>query len=124
MGWWLSLIVDRKEVEHLQVPYSYTTEAHVLEEVFPGNHWSMENPEANDWYFDTSGKTKGPPPFDFVANEEKARETMREYGDLVTDTGEYAMEERQAEFVKDFWRAYNLGLILQRAEMTPRVSIG
>ena len=127
MGWWLSLKADGREVEHISLPYSSACEARVLEEVFPDTHWSVENPEAAESPEDGRDGldgTRGPPPFDFLDNEAKAIEAMRDYDDLVTNEGAHAPGERQFAFAREFWKLYNLGLILQRAGMTPRVSIG
>ena len=124
MGWWLSLKADGKEATSLSLPYSSTSEARVLEQVFPDTHWSMKNPEAAEEPKDGPGKTRGPPPFDFDANRAKAIEAMGDYEERVTDGGAHAPDELQFAFAREFWRVYNLGLILQRAGMTPRVSIG
>ena len=120
----VDMVVDGKWVESLGLSYSMESEIRVLEAVFPKRHWSDSNTESRNWFTDYPGATGEPPAFDFVANEDAAREAMEDYMNEVTDDDTYPLPDAQAEWVKDFWRVYNAGLALQRQGKTPRVSIG
>ena len=89
-------------------------------------YWTLSNPEAEDWLiFSKDSVSWGDPPsFDFIANEKKAKETMQDYLDKVTDDHTHQLSERQGTWLKDFWTVYRAGLALQRTGRITRVAIG
>jgi len=124
----LDLVVEGKILDKFSFGYSRHAEAAVLEEVFPKEHWSEWNEHANDWYFEPKDLNT-PPAFDFIANEEKAREVMRDYHESITTWTDGTVREdtsggAKPRFEEEFWRVYNLGMSLQREGKVPRVIIG
>ena len=123
----LDLVVEGKIMAKFSFWYSRHAEAKVLEAIFPKEHWSDWNEHVNDWYLEPKDLNT-PPAFDFVVNEEKVKEVMREYHDSIRftdDSGqEYIAAGAKPEFEEEFWRAYRLGISLQREGKVPRVCIG
>ena len=126
MGFGLELVVDGKSVGHLIVSYSMRYEIRVLEAVFPKRHWSGWNPGAALWYLDTPEDKYQPPVFDFVGNEQKAKEAMHDYFDKTDSIYEDAdrKADPRAKWEKTFWTIYKAGMALQKQGKEPRVNIG
>jgi len=128
LGWGLELVVDGKSMDHFSISYSGRSETMVLETVFPRKHWSLWNPEVNDWYSEPKD-LNSPPAFDFVSNEEKAKEILRDYHESITTWTDGSVREQissdaKPTFEEEFWRVYNLGISLQREGKVPRICIG
>lgn len=126
MPWSLELVVDGKPIDHIHVSHSNRFEIEVLEAVFPKKHWSGWNPEAALWYLDTPEAKYQPPVFDFIGNEQKAKEAMQDYFDNTDSIYEDADPEAdpRLKWEKTFWTIYRAGMALQMQGKEPRVNIG
>ena len=129
LGFELDLVVDGEMIDFFNVPYGYSAEPDALEAVFPREHWSLWNEHANDWFDGDPKDFNTPPAFDFIANEEKAKEVMGEYHESITTWTDGTVREdtsggAKPRFEEEFWRVYNLGMSLQREGKVPRVIIG
>lgn len=136
LGYGLNLWVDGKHVDSIRVAYSDRFEIRVLEAVFPKTHWSGSNEESEFWFkiypsskggrtrFTVAPGNKGPPVFDFVGNEAKAKAAMQDYFDEQEWLDDDPEHDTRPKWEQTFWRMYKTGMALQLQGKEVRVDIG
>lgn len=113
MSWYLTLSIENGVVDTISLAYGHTLEAAVLEEIFPREHWVMENPEAG----------KNPPEFDFIGNAKAARKVVEDYLNKKKGYLGDPSHAPKACWEEEFLKTYDIGERLQKLGLRPRVSI-